>query len=157
IMERTLGIFGLIDLRPVAYQKGHRFYDTEEQKTFILYKDETLEILPWFLNIRVFWVPTIDELLQQARLDQIRVSFWFAGNRRVGTYRTFVYDMKFPQENTYEVGRYTTLDPWFAIAVPLAYAYQRRFQQYGLEHAARKLYAKHEEPAKKRQKLVSLG
>lgn len=156
LTERTLGVYGLIGLRPVAYQRGHKFYDKDNRSFFTVYRQETLETLPWFFGWRLFWVPTMDEIFRQCNQDGIRVSFWYEGGRYNGTYRTFIYDTKYPRARTAEVVRFSTTDMWFSIAVPVAEAYRRRMRQ-GFEFISRPLYASSEELTNLAEKLSDIS
>lgn len=138
-MQEALAIFQMIGLEPVSYQLGHRFFDFENRRAFMAMTEQTLNVAKFYLGRRVMWIPTIDEILHQAWVDGIRVSFFNAGRNISQTYRTLVSDEIYgniPEE----LCRYTSFDPWIAVAVPVSVAYQRRFRDLGVEAVKRPIY-----------------
>lgn len=133
-------IFGFIGLRPVKYQLGHQFFDIDERKKFVAFEEETLTRAVFFLGLRCFWLPTMDEIVRQAYVDGIRVSFSFGGETGKQAYRTVVHDPYFTKDGS-SAFPYLSYDPWFALAVPVARTYKRRFEEYGLQTVEYPLYS----------------
>lgn len=143
VIEEALGIFQLIDMEPIAYQLGHKFYNVDRKAWFTCIRDQSLEQVKYRLGTYVLWMPTIDHMLQQATADEIRVALHPSLERHLGKYRTAVFDMRYPRYiNRMNVSPavYYTNDAWVAIAICLARAYKRRLDEFGSETISYPIY-----------------
>jgi hypothetical protein len=156
-VEEALAIFGLMKLRPIAYQLGDRFYNTDNRQWFTAKNEKTLQVCMFYLGTRILWVPTIDELTQQLAQDDIRLSIVYGGKNPNRIYRTYVFDHMFEENAEVEIVRYTSNDPWIAFAVPISKAYKRRFDTYGLEYFRQPEYIHDPSVAENPEHLIDQG
>lgn len=139
-VEGMLGIFGYIGLRPVAYQIGHKFFNVERKQSFIVRTQETLDACLLHIGTRIIWIPSIDEVFKQIYYDDMRLTIANSGRFPNYIYRTYIFDPLFPAELGYQPFRHTSTDPWISVVFPVAKAYRRRFDTYGVDTFRKTIY-----------------
>ena len=154
LVEEMLGIFSYIGLRPIAYQLGHRFYHVERKQTFIARTEETLAMCKANMGVSIIWLPSIDEVIRQITYDDMRISMINSGRAPRYIYRTYIFDPLFPAERGYHPFRHTSTDPWLACIFPIAKAYQRRFEVFGIDSFKKTIYTSDKEFADNPTSLI---